>query len=68
MGGYSSWPRPGWAVNAVHVKAELNADFQDYDRRETALPDGYPLRGEFTSRRAYRAAVAQWRKGRRDER
>lgn len=47
---------------------EAAAQFEQFEgpewtAREVILPEGHPVRGEYRSRHAYRAAVAKWRRG-----
>ena len=56
MSGYSNWPH-NWPVPYAASAAAVLEVFT-----KTAIPPGGPLRREgYTNRRAWRAALSQWR-------
>lgn len=62
MSGYSNWPS-NWAtlpdLAAFRAEALVGVDFS----REVTLPDDYPRRSDFANRKAFRAALSNWRRG-----
>ncbi|MBA3053637.1 MAG: hypothetical protein FP826_01570 [Sphingomonadales bacterium] len=46
----------------VMTESAVSSDGEEY-RRQAVIPAGYPQRGQFANRHAWRAAVARWRRG-----